>query len=200
MSRQRATVDLAKVLAAIPTAEFDELDTQLLDATDRLLRKRGLRKWTLDDVADEARAGRTTVYRRFGSRDALVHAVLARELRATLDAIGRATNKLENLEDKAVAAVTTALACLGGSVVDSLLRSDPDTFLPFLTTDAGPLLAIATSAINNALDGHSPELGEAAARIGLSFVLTRDSVLPLNKPMQLDVAVRRLVRSVLAAH
>ncbi|MDP1795228.1 MAG: helix-turn-helix domain-containing protein [Acidimicrobiales bacterium] len=195
MSRQRATVDIASVLAA--PAEFDALDESLLDAADALLRTRGLRKWSLDDVAKQAGNGRTTVYRRFGSRDALVHAVLARELRSTLDAIGRATVRHDALEDKAVAGVTTALRCLDGSVVDSLLRSDPDTFLPFLTTDAGPLVAIATSAINNALGGHSPELAEAAARIGLSFILTRDSVLPLDKPTQLDASVRRLVRALL---
>lgn len=197
MSRQRATLDLAGVLAA-PT-EFDGLDTALLDAAEALLRARGLRKWTLDDVAAESGNGRTTVYRRFGSRDALVHAVLARELRTTLAAIGRAAAKHDGLEDRAVAGVGTALRKLDGSVVDALLRSDPDTFLPFLTTDAGPLLSIATRAINAALGGASSELAEATARVGLSFVLTRDTVLPLAKPKQLDAAIRRLVRSVLGA-
>lgn len=198
MSRTRASIDFAEVLAA-PT-DFDSLDSALLDAAEALLREGGLRKWSLDDVAERSGNGRTTVYRRFGSRDALVHSVLARELRATLAAIGRAAAKHDDLEDKAVAAVTTALRCLNGSVVDSLLHSDPDTFLPFLTTEAGPLLAIATTAINSALGNQSPELAEAAARIGLSFVLTRDSVLPLTNAKQLDASVRRLVRSVLAAH
>jgi AcrR family transcriptional regulator len=197
VSRQRATVALAEVLSA-PT-DFDDLDSALLDAAEALLRTRGLRKWSLDDVARQSGNGRTTVYRRFGSRDALVHAVLARELRTTLDAIGRAAARQDDVEDKAVAGVTTALRCLDGSVVDSLLHSDPDTFLPFLTTDAGPLLTIATNAINAGLGGRSPELAEAAARIGLSFVLTRASVLPLDRPKQLDASVRRLVRSVLAA-
>lgn len=194
MSRQRATVDFAGVLAA-PT-EFDELDTALLDAAETLLRERGLRKWSLDDVAARSGNGRTTVYRRFGGRDALVHAVLARELRTTLAAIGWAAAKQNDLEGKVVAGVTTALRQLDGSVVDSLLRSDPETFLPFLTTEAGPLLSIATSAINTALGGKSPELAEAAARIGLSFVLTRDSVISLRRP---EPSVRRLVRAVLAA-
>lgn len=195
MSRTRATIDLAEVIAA-PT-EFDDLDTSLLDAAESLLRVRGLRKWTLDDVAQASGNGRTTVYRRFGSRDALVHAVLARELRSTLNDIGRAVAKHDDLPSKAAAAVTTAVRRLDQSVVDSLLRSDPETFLPFLTTDAAPLLVLATNAINAGLGGKAPAVAEALARIGLSFVLTRDSVLPLNKPKELEASVRSLVASVI---
>lgn len=195
MSRQRATVDLVAVIAT-PT-QFDEVDQSIVDAAEALLRSKGLRKWSLDDVARRSGNGRTTVYRRFGSRDALVHAVLARELHATLDAIGRAAANHDDAEDKAVAAVTTALRNLDASVVDSLLRSDPETFLPFLTTGAGPLLALATRSINDALGGASLEAAEALARLGLSFVLTRDSVLPLATPAELEASVRRLVQSTL---
>lgn len=195
MSRTRANVDFTEVINL--STEFDDLDHALLDAAEALLRSYGLRKWSLEDVAYTSGNGRTTVYRRFGSRDALVHAVLARELRSTLADIGRAAARKTTFEDQAVAAVTTALTRLNTSVVDALLRSDPETFLPFLTTEAGSLLGIATTAINNALGGGSPELAEAAARIGLSFVLTRDSVLPLTKPKQLDASVRRLLRGVL---
>ena len=49
-----------------------------------MLRRRGLAGWSVDDVAEAAGVGRTSVYRWFGLRDDLVHAVLARELRATL--------------------------------------------------------------------------------------------------------------------
>ena len=88
-------------------------------------------------------------------------------------------------------------------MVDSLLRSDPATFLPFLTTEAGPLLALARTAITAQVAAYteapSPELAEAAARFGLSLILTRDSVLPIDDPAALADAVRRMLRPFLLA-
>lgn len=191
------------MLAAVsdPADGDDDLVRRTLDAAEGMLREHGLRPWSVEDVAARAGVGRTSVYRRFGGRDDLVHAVLARELRRTLHAMRMAAASADGLEDKAVAVVVAALDALEGSVVDHLLRSDPGTFLPFLTTGAGPLIAIARDAIAaqmSALDpaGRSlpPALAEAAARVGLSFVLTRDTALPVHDPVALDAAVRAIVR------
>jgi AcrR family transcriptional regulator len=203
VSRRRATVELAAVLAAVSDAADgdDDLVRRTLDAAEGMLRELGLRPWSVEDVAARAGVGRTSVYRRFGGRDDLVHAVLARELRRTLHSMRMAAASADGLEDKAVAVVVAALDALDGSVVDQLLRSDPGAFLPFLTTGAGPLIAIARDAIAaqmSALDpaGRSlpPALAEAAARVGLSFVLTRDTALPVHDPVALDAAVRAIVR------
>lgn len=213
MSRRKPQVDLGQVLARAVAAPGDgdgaaaDAAGAVLDAAEGLLRSFGLARWSMEDVAVAAGVGRTTVYRAFASRDDLVHAVLARELRATLQAIGAAVAGHEGIEDKAVAAMVTALASLRGSVVDRLLQTDPSTFLPFLTTGAGPLLAIARGALAAQLQLFDPgldalaaaELGEAAARLGLSFVLTRDSVVPLDDPEAAAEAVRRLLSPVLKA-
>jgi AcrR family transcriptional regulator len=202
VSRRRASVDLAAVLGGVAADEPDELDRRVLDAAEALLRSAGLRRWTVDDVVARAGVGRMTVYRRFGGRDELVHAVLARELRATLDGMVSAAAGVAGLEAQAVAAVTAALRSLDGSVVDSLLRSDSATFLPYLTTEAGPLLALARTAISAWFEAAgapaSPELAEAAARLGLSLILTRDTVLPLHDADALGEATRRIVRPFLA--
>lgn len=205
MSRRRATVRVSDVLTAVVEDDLtgDGLTERALDAAEALLRSSGLRRWSVDDVADRAGLGRTTVYRRFGNRDELVHAVLGRELRRVLAAIARAAADVDDPEDKAVAAVTTALSALDGSVVRSLVESDPATFLPLITTDAGALLAIAREAIAAQLatvgERPSPEVAEMLARVGLSFVLTRDTVLPLGDAANLDAAVRNMVRPLLAA-
>jgi hypothetical protein len=90
------------------------------------------------------------------------------------------------------------LKALDDSVVDALLRSDPETFLPFLTTEAGPLLDIARSAVMSELGSGgvdaSAELAEAAARFGVSFILTRSTILPLHDHDALDASIRRMVR------
>lgn len=201
--KRRATVDPAAVLTAtMQDPELDDTDARVLDAAEWWLRSAGLRRWSIDDVAERAEVGRTSVYRRFGDRDSLVHAVLARELRTTLQRVRDAMDAEDDLESKAVAGVSAALRSLDDSVTDALLRSDPATFLPFLTTDAGPLLAIARTAITNQMaayvDDPSPELAEAAARFGLSFVLTRSTVLPLDDDARLATAVRTMIRPFVA--
>lgn len=207
MSRRRPDIQLGSVLAAVGTAgHHDATSNAVLDAGEALLRRHGLHRWTMADVADTAHLGRTTVYRSFANRDDLVHAVLARELHQTLASIAAAVEAEASLEDKVVAAAVAGLRALDGSVVDELLRSDPGTFLPFLTTGAGPLLAIArrslaaqVRAFNPRVDPHlAEELGEAAARMGLSFILTRDSVVPLDDPRAARRSVRRLLQPLLA--
>lgn len=202
--RRRATVEIGEILAkAADVPDLDELDQRVLDAAESLLRAVGLRAWSIENVATRAGVGRTSVYRRFGDRDNLVHAVLARELRQTLRRMRAAVAVEDDLESRAVAGVRAALLALEDSVVDALLRSDPETFLPFLTTEAGPLLDIARVAITSELATRgadpSPELAEAAARFGLSFVLTRSTILPLHDDAALDASIRRMVRPFLVS-
>ena len=202
--KRRARIDPSAILTAtLEDPDLDDTDVRVLDAAESWLRETGLRRWSIDDVATRCDVGRTSIYRRFGDRDNLVHAVLARELRRTLHRMRDAMQAEDDLESKAVAAVSTALRELDDSVSDALLRSDPETFLPFLTTEAGPLLAIARTAITHQMaayvDDPSPELAEAAARFGLSFILTRDTILPLDDEAQLADAVRTMLRPFFAA-
>ena len=112
---------------------------------------------------------------------------------------------MDRFEDKAVEAALVGLDALDGSVVDHLLQRDPQAILPLLTTGAGPLIALAAAALAPALvaAGVATEPAEAAivaeslARLGLSFVLTRDTVIPVHDPAALRAAVEGLLRPLL---
>lgn len=207
MARRKLTIELGPIVAGAlqPPPEDDAVVDELLDVTAELLATFGLGRWSVEDVAERAGVGRTSVYRRFGSRDDLVHGVLARELRRTIAAIGVAAAAQATFEDRVVEAVVVALEALDGSVVDQLLRSDAATVLPFLTTGAGPLVDLARRAFAPALvaAGVAPAglpadvIAESLARLGLSFVLTRATVLPVGDPAALRVAVVALVRPLL---
>lgn len=203
MARRKLTLELEPIVAAVGMArEPDDVDELVLDVTAQLLVEHGLGRWSVDDVAARAGLGRTTVYRRFPSRDDLVHEVLARELRQTIAAVALAAAGAASLEDRVVESAMAALAALDRSIVDGLLRSDPVTMLPFLTTGAGPLVDLARRAFGPVLlaAGVAPDaaaadlVAEALARLGLSFVLTRETALPLGDPDALRAAVRGLVR------
>lgn len=208
MARRRATVALAPIVSATSTVgDLSALDTGILDTTADLLRAYGLHRWSVDDVADRAGIGRTTVYRRFANRDDLVHAVLARELIATVDAIKAAAAPHRRLEDQIVEGALAALGALDGSVVDHLLRSDPATFLPFLTVDAGPLLVLGRELLTHAaVEAGLAEdaeqvapIAEIGARMGLSFILTRDTVLPVGDAGDARAALHQLFDPLLGA-
>ena len=204
MSRRRAEVDLGAVVAALAApAAVDEQTARILDAAEGLLRRSGLRAWAVEDVAEAAGVARSTVYRLFGGRDELVQAVLARELRSVLAAVAAAVEGEIGLEDKAVAAITVCLRALDGSVVDALLRLDATTFLPHLTTGAGPLVAVAREAIATIVEadtGHRPPpaMAELCARMGLSYILTRETVLPVDDPEELRCEVREAIAPLVA--
>ena len=208
MARRKLSLELGPIVAAVaagPPAADDDVTDVVLDATEALMRSFGLTRWSVDDVAEQAGLGRTTVYRRFPSRDDLVHGVLARELRRTIAVVGLAAAQHTTLEDRLVEATLAALGALEQSVVDHLLRSDPATILPFLTTGAGPLVDLARAAFAPAIVAagltdaglQADMVAETLARLGLSFVLTRSSVLPADDPDALRAAVAGLLRPLL---
>jgi AcrR family transcriptional regulator len=180
---------------------------RILDAATELMSVYGLTRWSMDDVATRAAVGRTSVYRTFGSRDQLVHAVLARELRTTITRITEAAAACESVKDGIIEGALVGLAALRGSLVETLLRSDPSTVLPFLTTKAGPLVALTRQmlAAQAQVAGadlepeHAAELAEVVARLGLSFILTRDTAFPVDDGAALRASLRRLLEPVLGA-
>jgi AcrR family transcriptional regulator len=213
MARRRASVSVGPLMVSVagiaggaadePT---DELTDRLLEAGASLLLEFGLRRWSMDDVADRAGVGRTSVYRKFSSRDDLVYAVLARELHQVFRSINETAARFDRLDDKLIEGALVALAAVEGSLVAALLASDPATFLPFLTTDAGPLLALGRALIvaqaqtlGADVDYQTAaELAELAARLGISFIVTRDTVFPVDDPEAARRSLRRVLGPLLA--
>lgn len=207
MSRRKVTLNLEPVLQGLVTVRAEEDPAlAILRAARALMYEFGLHRWTMEDVADRAEVGRTSVYRAFSTREQLMHAVLAGELRDTIDVVEAAAADEHSVEEKLVAGAVAAFGALSHSIVDRLIHTDPATFLPFLTTHAGPLVAIAREAIATQVQALDPsidrrlagEVGEAAARLGLSFVLVRETVLPVDDPAALVGSVRRILGPLLA--
>jgi AcrR family transcriptional regulator len=206
MPRRKVTIELEPMLGAFGSVSVaGSPEERILDAAAHLMRTYGLKRWSMEDVAERAAIGRTSVYRAFSTRDELVHAVLARELRETIGKITAAAATSGSIEDGIIEGALAGLAALRSSLVEQLLRTDPSTILPFLTTKAGPLVAItrqllvaqARAAGAVIVEEHAAELAEIAARLGLSFVLTRESVFPVDDEPELRAALHRVLRPVL---
>ncbi len=207
MARRKPSLAIGPLVATVgSTGATDDLAERVLDAGAELLARYGLTRWSMDDVVELAGVGRTSLYRRFSSRDELVYGVLGRELRSVIAAVAEAAASRYSLEDKVVEGAMAALAAVDGSIVERLIRSDPGTVLPFLTTEAGPLLMLARQLLVDeaaALGARiAPEealqWAELAARLGLSFILTRDTVFPYEDPAAARRTLHRVLGPILA--
>jgi AcrR family transcriptional regulator len=158
--------------------------TRILDATLAALSKYGLARLTLEDVAREAGVSRQTVYRYFGSREALVGEVILREERGFIDLMVAATERHREFRPALEAAIGAALrAARQHPLLDRLLATEPEALLPFLTTGAGPVLSAARPVVERLLGDRVPHLtgpqleliAEAATRLIVSYAITPSS-------------------------
>jgi TetR/AcrR family transcriptional repressor of uid operon len=190
--RRAPKLDLVPLLGALADPSVDDTTGRILDAAAEVLASGGLRRCTVEEIAERGHIGRTTIYRRFDGRDEIVHAVLARELRSFFDTVARSVEHLDRIEDQVVEGFLTALDAARDSPMLPLLRSEPD-LLMFLVTDAGPVLDMVTGlmvaqlqsvASGTEIDSQRARHGaEIVFRLTVSFVLMPETTLPLDEPV-----------------
>ncbi len=155
----------------------------------------GIARSTMEQIARRAKVGRVTLYRRFPGRDALVEAVVLRELQRFLTDLDSVTQQHEAAEDKLVNGfVFTLEAIRSHRLLQRLLESEPETLLPYLTVHGAPFIGGARDFLAARLaverpDNRSPEefvvVADVVVRLLLSFLLTPQTPLDLDDP---DVA------------
>ena len=188
----------------VPTAE-DALAERILDATLELVAGSGFRHLTMDDVARRARMGRMTVYRRFGTRQALIDALAVRECRRCLDTIAAALDRSDPMPDRLVSLFTTTIGVIRDHpLLERLARVEPEALLRELTRDGSAVFRLVQQFLSNLIEegqragelipGDPAMLAELGIRLGASFVLIPDSVLSLED----EEATREAVRALLA--
>jgi AcrR family transcriptional regulator len=199
----------ARVLAlafdpAVRTAD-DQLAQRILDAALALAAASGLRHLTMDDVARRAGVGRMTVYRRFGSREALLDALAVREARRCLATIARALDPTAPIDDRLAELFVATLGVIREHpLLARLARVEPEALLLELTRDDSAVFKlvleflvaeIAAAQAGGDLPKGDPEpLAELALRLGASFVLMPTSVLPVDDEDATRATVRALLK------
>ncbi|MFO0547196.1 MAG: TetR family transcriptional regulator [Polyangiaceae bacterium] len=185
---------------------------KILRAATREAETFGLRRFTVDDVARRLGISRVTIYRYFPKKEQLVEAVLMRELRSFLGAVEAHIEGFDSLEERLVEGVVFALSTLRRhTLLNRLLRTEPETIVPHLTLDAGPVLAAAREFIARypraevaagrlkITEQQIGVLSEMLARVVLSFVLTPDSAVKLDSPAEIQAFAREYLAPVVRA-
>lgn len=182
MARRSPTLDLGRVITAAtgpaPAAGGapgdDTLREAVLDVTSQLLAVHGMRRWSIDDVADRAGLARATVYRRFGSRDALVADALARDARRFFSAIAESVRHIEGVEEQVVAGFVAGLRLARRSPLPPLLEEPGVSLQAVLAASRRVLVdryeAVTATVLSGPGRARAEAVAEALVRLGLSYL------------------------------
>jgi AcrR family transcriptional regulator len=168
---------------------------RVLDAALRQAEDFGVRRFTIDDVARRCGLSRVTIYRHFPKKDALLDAILLREMRRFLTKADAVIAAQPTPEARLVEGLLFCLDFLRGHrLLNRLLRTEPEFILPHLTTRAAGPIAEARAWIGghvraeiaagrlSAPDADVDYFAELVIRGVISFVLTPETVIPLDDP------------------
>src|SRR3954463_5370527 len=116
MARRRRTKTVADPLLGraleADAADPDGTGERILDAAVEHAEDYGMRRFTMDDIAQRVGLSRVTIYRYFPKKDRLVEAVLLREMNKFLRAVDGAVAPSETLEERLVDGFVFALTYL----------------------------------------------------------------------------------------
>ncbi|HEY7281692.1 MAG TPA: TetR family transcriptional regulator [Actinomycetota bacterium] len=165
------------------TVEDLKLGTRnrILDAAFDALEDFGLSRTTVEDVSQRAGLSRQTVYRYFPGKDALIVSLIAREEEAFIAGVRHAVEGQDELGPSIADGIRFVLEfAREHPLLDRLLATDPDAFVPYLTTRGLPVVIRAREAVLEMLRPRAQHVPpdalrgalDAVTRAILSYVLT----------------------------
>lgn len=200
-----ATDAFASALSAAPDeVEQDPTRERILDAALAVAAALGLEGLTMDAVAERGRVGRMTVYRRFGTKDDLVRALMVREVRGSLREIAASVDPEGTLEEQVADGFVASLrVARTNPLSERVLRFEPERVLSALNDPDEPLMEMLRSFGEQQLRSgpaakrqrEDPAMvAELLVRIGLSFLLIHPSVIEIED----ERVARELARNLIA--
>lgn len=126
----------------------------------------GIARLSMADVAARAGLSRQTLYRHFASKEALVADLVVAETAELIETVVAAGHRHDDPRASLEAAFEAALVgAREHPLLDRLLRTEPETLLPLLTTDGGPVLVQVRRVVESVLaeraivpnDGAAPD-------------------------------------------
>lgn len=201
------TERLLRAAEAPPPAEPDPATEAIADAALRQFELFGVSRSTMDEISRRAKIARVTLYRRFPGKNALIDAVMLRELRRFLADLDAALAPFDDVDDRLVEGFIFVLdAVRGHRLLQRVLESEPETILPHLTTQGSPFVSaardyLAARLLRDLEDVRTPDevviVADIVVRLMLSYLLTPQTLVDLDDPDEARAFALRYLRPVL---
>ena len=149
----------------IPSPPGGELDPYL-DAATRCFVRYGVRRTSVQDVADELGVNRTTIYRQVGAINQVIRLLIARDLHRLLSELPRSLAGTSGPRAVVELMATIIRYASDHPVMAKVLRDEPEVIGPVLASD------MAADQIAH----RDPDLlAESLVRLGITLVLAPPS-------------------------
>ena len=198
---------LVRAAATQALAEPDATTEAIADAALRQFELFGISRSTMNEIARRANVARVTVYRRFPGKDALVDAVMLRELRRFLTDFDEALAPFDDTDDRLVEGFSFVLnAFREHRLLQRVLESEPETILLHLTTQGSAFVSVARDHLAARLfqdldDGRPAEeltiAADVVVRLIMSYLLTPQTLVDLDDRAQARAFALRYLRPLL---
>src|SRR5262245_12217782 len=176
------------------------LSDRILDGALVCVARVGVAKTTLDDVAREAGCARATVYRSFPGRQALLRAMIEREVTRFADDLLEAAVGVDTLADAVVAVIRTGARTFHAHpALGFVLAHEPEIVASQLSFEqGGAMLRVASKLVGPAFTrflpaDHAERLGEWITRLTLSYLCNPSEHVDLDDPVQVRALVDAFV-------
>jgi AcrR family transcriptional regulator len=169
--------------------EEEQVTARLLDAALAEFSAYGLRRTSMENVAERAGLARSTLYRRFSNKRELARAVAFRQSRTHLVELVRAVEGLPTVEDRLVEAFVLGVTrARTDGLLLRLLQSEPETVLPYFTTHSDIALDLGRGFLADQLrrspgppiKGDPDAAAELIFRLATSIMLAPRGHIPLD--------------------
>lgn len=148
-----------------PATSTYSADTRerILDGALRLAAITGLRKFSMEEIARQAKIGRATLYLYFKGRDALISALVQSELARYFADIQQVVDQYEESEDQLVHGFAQAYRLLRRHpALTAVLRVNPEILLPYLIAEDSMALNLARGFVDSTFnDDDLPQAARA---------------------------------------
>jgi TetR/AcrR family transcriptional regulator, repressor for uid operon len=195
---------LTRALSRSAVVGSHPTNDRIMDATLEELAGSGLADLVVEDVARRASVTRMTVYRRFGDRQRLIEATMARESGRLLAAVAAADDPAAGPVDRIVRTLTASLSVARKHpLVAHWLATNPGELLDaVLANDAAVLRAGAAycaATIRAAKGPHPDRTGDLLVRLFAALVLMPPPSIDLDDPRDVEALARDLIAPIVVA-
>ncbi len=168
----------------IPTPPGPEFDAYL-DAASRCFARYGIRRTSVQDVANEMGVNRATVYRQVGTIDHQIRLLIARDLHRLLAELPASLAGKSGPRAVVELMATIITYAANHPVLAKVLQDEPEVIGPFLASDLPEVITRVTSALapllgaamsTGQIEQRDPALlAESLVRLGITLILAPPS-------------------------